>query len=156
MSDRRRFKLLHLRTVSAAVVLLMFLHGLSLCWSLNGEGMALLRLRERVTRDPFDALSNWIDNDRIVDHCSWFGVECSDGKVITLNLENLCLEGTLAPELGKLTYIKSIILRNNSFWGNIPMEIAELKELEVLDLGWNNFSGAFPSDFGSNLSLSIL
>ena len=48
------------------------------------------------------------------------------------------------------------ILRNNSFWGNIPVEIAELKELEVLDLGHNNFSGPFPPDIGNNLSLSIL
>lgn len=48
------------------------------------------------------------------------------------------------------------ILRNNSFCGNIPEEIGELKELEELDLGYNNFSGPFPSDIGNNHSLSIL
>lgn len=56
----------------------------------------------------------------------------------------------------KLTLLYCRILRNNSFSGNIPVELAELKELEVLDLGYNNFSGPFPSDIGNNLSLSIL
>ncbi|KAM7501771.1 hypothetical protein LguiB_000675 [Lonicera macranthoides] len=72
------------------------------------------------------------------------------------NLKDLCLGGTLAPELGKLTCLKSIILRNNSLWGNIPSEIGELQELEVLDLGYNNFSGPLPFNLGNNLSLSIL
>ncbi|KAI7987524.1 putative LRR receptor-like serine/threonine-protein kinase [Camellia lanceoleosa] len=76
-------------------------------------------------------------------------------RLQTMNLKDLCLEGTLAPELGKLTYIKLITLRNNSFRGNFSMEIGELKELEVLDLGYN-FSGPFLSNFGNNMSLSIL
>lgn len=48
------------------------------------------------------------------------------------------------------------ILRNNSFSGNIPAEIGELKELEELDLGCNNFSGPLPAEIGNNHSLSIL
>lgn len=48
------------------------------------------------------------------------------------------------------------ILRNNSFHGTIPREIGDLEDLEVLDLGYNNFTGPFPSDLGNNLSLSIL
>lgn len=48
------------------------------------------------------------------------------------------------------------ILRNNSFDGIIPSEIADLEELEMLDLGYNNFSGQLPSNLGNNLSLSIL
>lgn len=138
------------------VILLLFHRSLSFCWCLNSEGWALLRFRQRVVRDPFDALSGWNAEDGDIDPCSWFGIECSDGKVVILDLKNLCLEGALAPELGKLTHIKSIILRNNSFFGSIPKEMAELKELEVLDLGYNNFTGPFPSDFVNNLSLAIL
>lgn len=48
------------------------------------------------------------------------------------------------------------ILRNNSFSGIIPEGFGELKELEVLDLGYNNFSGPLPSDLGINESLTIL
>lgn len=49
------------------------------------------------------------------------------------------------------------ILRNNSFFGDIPKEILHLEELEVLDLGFNNFSGPFPSeDLANNPSLTTL
>ncbi|KAA3489497.1 inactive receptor-like serine/threonine-protein kinase [Gossypium australe] len=138
------------------LVLSLFDQNMSVSSSLNGEGLALLRLRERVVSDPFGALSNWKENDGEIDPCSWFGVKCSHGKVVILNLKDLCLVGSLGPEVGKLVYLKSIILRNNSFSGSIPKEVGELKELEVLDLGCNNFSGPFPPDFGNNLSLTTL
>ncbi|CAK9164174.1 unnamed protein product [Ilex paraguariensis] len=134
---------LKLRVAMILAALLVFHNNLNLCCSINSEGLTLLKFRERVIRDPFNALSNWNYVDGDLDPCSW-------------DLKNLCLEGTLTPELGKLAYVKSIILRNNSFSGNIPKEIGELKELEILDFGYNNFSGAFPSDLGNNLSLSIL
>ncbi|KAL2470997.1 Leucine-rich repeat protein kinase family protein [Abeliophyllum distichum] len=134
----------------------VFCYNLSFCWALNIEGMALLKFKERVSKDPFNALLSWNFSDGGSDSCSWFGVECSDDKIVTLNLRDLCLEGKLAPELRQLTYLKSIILRNNLFWGTIPEEIGELRELEVLDLGNNNFSGSLPSNFDKKLSLSIL
>lgn len=119
-------------------------------------GKALLKFKEGIFSDPFDALSNWVDDEVGVDPCNWFGVECLDGRVVVLNLKNLCLEGNLAHELGSLVHIKSIVLRNNSFYGIIPEGIVRLKELEVLDLGYNNFSGPLPKDIGSNISLAIL
>ncbi|MED6156800.1 hypothetical protein PIB30_017793 [Stylosanthes scabra] len=138
------------------VVVCFLLQNLGLCFTLNEEGKALLKLRERIVSDPFGALSNWVDDEAVFDPCNWFGVECSDGRVVVLNLKDLCLGGTLAPELVNLVHLKSIILRNNSFSGTIPEEIEELKELEVLDLGFNNFSGHIPVGLGSNTSLSIL
>lgn len=106
--------------------------------------------------DPYGALTSWRSCDTENNPCSWFGVECSDGKVVNLNLKDLCLEGTLAPEILSLTHIKSIILRNNSFSGIIPEGFGELEELEVLDFGYNNFSGPLPNDLGINHSLTIL
>ncbi|GMI79940.1 hypothetical protein HRI_001663300 [Hibiscus trionum] len=151
----KNWKLVRLRQEFQVVALLILSCQSLVCWSLNEEGLALLRLREKVVNDPFGALSDWKEQDGEVDHCSWFGVECSDGKVIALNLKDLGLEGTLAPELGTLVHMKSIILRNNSFTGTIPEGIRELKELEVLDLGYNNFSKLLPSELGSNPSLTI-
>ncbi|KAI4305335.1 hypothetical protein L6164_028706 [Bauhinia variegata] len=144
--------------VGFMVMLSLFSFNLkqSLCLALNDEGLVLLMVRDRIERDPFGGLSNWRGDGGVVDHCSWFGVECSDGKVVSLNLKDLCLQGTLPPEIGKLTHIKSIILRNNSFSGEIPEEIQQLKELEILDLGYNNFSGSFPSDLTKNPSLTVL
>ncbi|KAI3423525.1 Protein kinase domain-containing protein [Psidium guajava] len=72
------------------------------------------------------------------------------------NLRDLCLRGTLAPEIGNLVHIRAIILRDNTFSGVIPEEIGVLKELEVLDLGYNNFSGTLPYKLGNNFLLAIL
>ncbi|CAK8538339.1 unnamed protein product [Lathyrus sativus] len=148
-------------SLSAALWLIavwFFFLNLSLCcYSLNEEGNTLLKLKERITSDPFDALSNWVDDQVSLDPCHWFGVECSDREVVVLNLKDLCLEGTLSPELMNLVHVKSIILRNNSFYGTIPEEIVGLKELEILDLGYNNFSGNLDANFGHNISsLAIL
>ncbi|KAJ1426342.1 Serine-threonine/tyrosine-protein kinase, catalytic domain [Sesbania bispinosa] len=157
MSKNVKFSRLrdHCEALCFLAACLLFLN-LGLCCSLNEEGNALLKLKQRIMSDPFDALSNWIDDEAVVDPCNWFGVECSDGRVVVLNLKDLCLGGTLAPELVNLIHIKSIILRNNSFSGTIPEGIVDLKELEILDLGYNNFSGEVPENLGSNISLAIL
>ncbi|XP_043697825.1 inactive receptor-like serine/threonine-protein kinase At2g40270 [Telopea speciosissima] len=155
MGERWRLDKFRSRVV-VLLLMCLFNHNWELCLSLNEEGLALLRFREGVATDPFGALSNWNDDDGLNDPCSWFGVECSDGKVVVLNLKDLCLGGTLAPELGNLIHIKSIILRNNLFYGVIPKEFGELKELEVLDMGFNNFSGTLSFDIGDNLSPGIL
>ncbi|KAK8350122.1 hypothetical protein V6Z12_A06G187700 [Gossypium hirsutum] len=152
----KNWKFIRLKQGFGVGVLLFLLCQTLVCWSLNEEGLALLRLKDRVVNDPFCSLSSWKEEDGELDHCSWFGVECSDGKVVVLNLKDLCLEGTLAPELGSLAHIKSIILRNNSFTGIIPQGIGGLDELEVLDLGYNNFSAPIPPELGNNLSLTIL
>ncbi|CAI9787618.1 unnamed protein product [Fraxinus pennsylvanica] len=106
-------------------------------------GVALLRFKEGVESDPYGALSDWNEEVGVENPCSW-------------NLKDLCLRGTLAPDLGNLVHVKSMILRNNSFSGLIPEEIAKLNELEVLDLGYNNFSGQLPCHFINNFSIAIL
>ncbi|MCD9640756.1 hypothetical protein HAX54_026284 [Datura stramonium] len=138
-------------------LLLCLLHQeLSLCWSLNDEGLALLRFRERVESDPLGALSNWKDGDGVENPCTWVGVGCFNGNVVSLDLKDLHLCGTLAPDLARLVHLKFIILRNNSFTGLIPDEIVKLKQLEILDLGYNNFSQPLPSGLCNNPSLEIL
>ncbi|KAJ6893676.1 protein MALE DISCOVERER 2 isoform X1 [Populus alba x Populus x berolinensis] len=123
-------------------------------WSLTDEGSVLLKFRARVDFDPFGALANWNPND--IDPCSWTGVHCVAGKVQILDLSGLSLEGTLAPELGKLVNLRSLVLYRNHFTGTIPKEIGELKKLELLDLRNNNFSGAIPEEIGRLLSLKYL
>ncbi|KAJ0909468.1 putative protein kinase RLK-Pelle-LRR-VI-2 family [Helianthus annuus] len=128
----------HRLMILTLIVCLLCL-DLSVGLSVNDEGFSLLRFRDRVANDPFGALSNWKDDFGVPNHCSWFGVECSNGHVVALNLINMRLGGTLASELGNLAHIKSIILRNNSFYGMIPKKIRKLKKLKLLDLRYNNF-----------------
>lgn len=57
---------------------MIFLHSVSVA------GWALLRLRDKIESDPFGALRGWHEYDGESNPCSWFGVECSDGKVVVL------------------------------------------------------------------------
>uniref|UniRef100_A0A0D9WHK3 Protein kinase domain-containing protein n=1 Tax=Leersia perrieri TaxID=77586 RepID=A0A0D9WHK3_9ORYZ len=134
---------------------LWFLMAFELCASLNHEGAALLKFKEMIDADPYNALLDWDEGSTTP--CSWFGVECSgDGRVMALNLQNHGLTGVLSWEIGKLTYMHSLVLHNNSFYGVIPTEIGDLQELKVLDLGYNNFNGPFLSDLQNILSLEFL
>uniref|UniRef100_A0A1J3EQ79 Putative LRR receptor-like serine/threonine-protein kinase n=1 Tax=Noccaea caerulescens TaxID=107243 RepID=A0A1J3EQ79_NOCCA len=145
MSSDQRWRLL--RAAIPILFLLFFLpHNLTYGLCFSTEALALMKFKERIERDPFGALMNWEE----LPHCSWSGVVCSDdGRVVILNLRDLSLQGTLAPELGNLTHLKSLILRNNSFSGKVPEEVTELQELEILDLCDNNFGQRFT--FGRRL-----
>ncbi|KAL2340589.1 hypothetical protein Fmac_008529 [Flemingia macrophylla] len=131
-------------------ICLISMSGIKECLSLNDEGLALLEFRARITYDPYNALANWNPND--CDPCKWFGVHCLDGKVKKLELKALSLGGTLAPELGKLSHLNSLVLCKNSFSGAIPKELGDIPKLELLDLRENNLSRSIPSEIG-NMSL---
>lgn len=112
--------------------------------ALNGEGLALLELRASVEADPHGAFEDWDPMDN--NPCSWTGVQCFDGKVEILNLTGRGLAGTLAPEIGSLHRLKSLILPKNNFHGQIPREFGGLTALEVLDLSSNNLDGTIPEE----------
>ncbi|KAI4332546.1 hypothetical protein L6164_017446 [Bauhinia variegata] len=143
--------LMHLMKKKLCYIGLISLWGIRQCYSLNDEGLALLEFQGRINSDPYGALSNWNPSDS--DPCNWWGVKCVDGNVQMLDLKGLCLEGTLAPELGKLSHLKSIVLCKNKFYGTIPNELGDLTKLELLDLRENNFNGRIPTEIGKLLLL---
>ncbi|CAO2194136.1 unnamed protein product [Urochloa humidicola] len=112
--------------------------------SINGEGLALLELKAKVETDPHGAFQDWDPMDS--SPCSWSGVRCLDGKVEILNLTGQELVGTLAPEIGNLRRLKSLLLPKNNFRGWIPREFVGLSALEVLDLSSNNLDGTIPEE----------
>ncbi|XP_022140198.1 protein MALE DISCOVERER 2-like [Momordica charantia] len=128
--------------------------GIKLCFSLNDEGLALLAFRAQVTSDPRGALIDW--NLEENDPCRWSGVHCVGGEVHRLDLSGLMLKGTLTPELGRLSHLRSLILYKNCFFGTIPREIEGLTHLELLDLRDNNFSGTIPAEIGRITNLKCL
>ncbi|KAK7359211.1 hypothetical protein VNO77_01161 [Canavalia gladiata] len=155
-----------MRSLSKRIfVALISLLGIQSCSSLNDEGLALLKFRQRITSDPFGALENWNPND--CNPCKWLGVHCIDGEVQMLivylpiiacrDLTELSLEGTLAPEIGKLSHLKSLVLYKNNFSGTIPKELGDLDKLEFLDIRENNLTGSFPAAIGQmTLSKQLL
>ncbi|XVE88216.1 hypothetical protein DITRI_Ditri19aG0051000 [Diplodiscus trichospermus] len=122
--------------------------------AINSDGLALLEFRARIDSDPYGAFANWHSSDNTP--CMWVGVHCVDSKVQMLDLSAFSLEGTLAPELGKLSELRSLVLYKNHLSGAIPKEFGELTKLELLDLRETNLGGTIPPEIGKMLSLKRL
>ncbi|CAI7828059.1 unnamed protein product [Closterium sp. NIES-53] len=81
------------------------------------------------------------------------GVKCNANKeVIEISLRSLGLSGEVPPEIVQLNKLTWLDLGENSLHGNIPVDIANLPSLMVLNLCCNNIGGVIP-DLGrmSNL-----
>ncbi|XP_068667917.1 probable LRR receptor-like serine/threonine-protein kinase At1g06840 [Aristolochia californica] len=86
---------------------------------------------------------------------NWTGVICFNGSlndgylhVRELLLLNKNLSGTLAPELGQLSYMKILDFMWNKISGNVPKEIGSIKSLELLLLSGNQLTGPLPDELG--------
>ncbi|KAI3918830.1 hypothetical protein MKX01_042150 [Papaver californicum] len=145
------FQLLVRMSIFLLLILLLHIHE---CRSLNLEGATLLEFRATATKDPYGVLESWNPNDS--DPCTWFGVRCVNGEVRMLDLSGFSLEGTLAPKLGNLGHLRSLVLQKNQFTGYIPKEFGGLKNLEVLDLRANTLVGTIPVEIGQLQSLKQL
>ncbi|MCE7058649.1 T9SS type A sorting domain-containing protein [Dyadobacter sp. CY343] len=79
--------------------------------------------------------------------CSWNGVTCEGNRVVGLALSGEDVSGTIPKEIGNLTALKSLILPGGGFfqfqrptlYGSLPLEFANLVNLETLDLSANFF-----------------
>ena len=101
----------------------------------------------------------WADNtnwktDKPLD--DWYGVSANaDDRVDTLRLRYNFLTGAIPSELGDLSNLRTLSLRDNYYLtGAIPPELGSLRDLEHLHIGDNSLTGGeIPSELGdlSNL-----
>ncbi|KAK4487008.1 hypothetical protein RD792_006323 [Penstemon davidsonii] len=104
------------------------------------DEQSLLAIKAHIT-DPNNILAtNWSQGTSF---CTWIGVTCSrrHPRVTALNLFNMSLEGTVAKEIGNLSFLTYLNIRNNSFSGAIPIEIGNLRRLRVLQMSFNQLGG---------------
>lgn len=109
---------------------------------------SLLSLKAQITSKPNNILStNW---SRGTSFCTWTGVSCSrrHQRVTGLDLFNMSLEGTIAREVGNLSFLTYLSIADNSFRGVIPDEIGNLIHLRMLNLSFNQLGGNIPQSFG--------
>ncbi|KAL5814759.1 hypothetical protein ACOSQ4_025400 [Xanthoceras sorbifolium] len=115
------------------------------------DRLALLSIKSQL-HDPLGVTSSWNNS---VPLCQWTGVSCGPRhqRVIGLNLRNQSIGGPLSPFIGNLSFLRSIQLQENKFYGEIPHEVGLLSRLENLRLSNNSFSGTIPANLShcSNL-----
>jgi len=85
--------------------------------------------------------------------CTWTGITCAGGHVISLILINSNLSGSL-PSFSGLTSLQILDLPTNNLSGSLP-SFSGLTNLQRLDLFGNHLSGSLPS-FNGLTSLQVL
>jgi Leucine-rich repeat (LRR) protein len=95
-----------------------------------------------------------------------FGVVCnnaatsrhgkSNWEVTEIHLGGISLDGYIPEELGLLTGLEKLVLRDNYLKGRIPKSLGGMTHLKVLDLSGNQFMGSIPIELGSLVQLESL
>jgi len=91
--------------------------------------------------------NNWLEGDE----CSnmvWTGISCNDDNTIrAIAFDNAGLQGTLPYEIGALTMLENILIKNHPLLsGPIPTGLGNLQFLGQLGLYNNALTGEIPGD----------
>ncbi|CAL5363836.1 unnamed protein product [Camellia sinensis] len=107
------------------------------------DWLSLLAIKAKIIEDPLYVLSSWNDS---MHFCQWQGVTCSrrHQRVTALDLHSRELVGSISPHLGNLTFLRELLIQNNSFGDEIPPEIGRLPRLQILQLSNNLIGGQIP------------
>ena len=109
--------------------------------NINTDQSSLLAFKAHITNDPHNLLgNNWTASTSV---CNWVGITCDsqNSRVKVLNLSSMSLTGTIPPHIGNLSFLVHLSVRDNHFHGSLPTELVQLRRLEILNLGFNNFTG---------------
>ena len=133
--------------------------------SLEGDRLTLVALYNSAGGGSWTNKTGWVVPGSAGDNpCGWYGITCSGGRVTSLDLSNNNMGGTLPPEIGELSELKSLNLGFSTDFGipfsllggAIPTQLGNLTKLEYLDLSGNDFTGSIPSSIGNLLQLTYL
>ncbi|XP_060210326.1 probable LRR receptor-like serine/threonine-protein kinase At3g47570 [Lycium barbarum] len=135
------------------LLLLCCMHG----YLAADDQSALLAFKSQITSDPFAVLAkNWTQGTSF---CNWIGISCSTKhhqRVTKLFLRSFGFRGSIAKEIGNLSFLSFLDIANNTFIGEIPDEIGRLRRLKYLSLQMNNLTGQIPQSLGFLTRLQVL
>ncbi|XAR57958.1 Non-specific serine/threonine protein kinase [Bertholletia excelsa] len=123
------------------------------------DQLALLAFKAAIKHDPYNVLENWTTS---ADFCAWAGVSChrTRRRATILRLPHFGLVGTISPLIGNLSFLRVLVLGNNSFHGHIPPEFGQLRRLDsllqILSLAANFLTGGIPTELGTLSELTKL
>uniref|UniRef100_J3N842 Protein kinase domain-containing protein n=2 Tax=Oryza brachyantha TaxID=4533 RepID=J3N842_ORYBR len=91
---------------------------------------------------PYELAKTWTGNNPC--NPAWSGVVCASSDVVTINLSNKNLSGTISPAFANLTRLGRLDLSNNNITGVIPDALNTLPSLTVLNVANNGLTGQVP------------
>ena len=123
----------------------------------NGEATdraALVALYNATSGPNWTINTNWLTTAALSE---WYGVTTDvDGRVTHVYLAQNELNGELPVELGDLTNLQILYLNQNMLSGAIPVALGKLTNLEQLSLSQNMLSGEIPAALGDLTNLQSL
>ncbi|PSS02903.1 Leucine-rich repeat receptor-like serine/threonine-protein kinase [Actinidia chinensis var. chinensis] len=151
------------------VLTLFFLFGSSASTSLISDFHALITVKQGF-EFPEPGLSTW-NSSNPTSVCSWVGVKCFKGRVVSLDLSDMNLYGSVSSvflsldkltelslagnnftgeiKIGNLSSLRSLNISNNQFYGGLDWDYSSLEDLEVFDAYNNNFTTSLPLGISS-------
>ena len=115
---------------------------------------ALVALYNATSGPNWTINTNWLTTAALSE---WYGVTTDvDGRVTHVYLAQNELNGELPVELGDLTNLQILYLSQNMLSGAIPAALGDLTSLQQLDISQNGLSGEIPAALGDLSSLQIL
>ena len=94
--------------------------------------------------DGWETKTNWLNGNPCWNY--WHGVECTNGKIVSIALTHNKLNGTLPCMLGCVSTLRRLYLMGNSIRGLIPPKYGQLTCLEDLGLSDNQLSWTLPAE----------
>ncbi|KAL7174988.1 hypothetical protein ACSBR2_028736 [Camellia fascicularis] len=126
----------------------------SLTGKQGSEATAPLTWKASLHNQSQTLLSSWVRSN----HCSWVGIGCNKaGRVAHIDLHGYGLKGTLSNlNFSSFPHLLTLELFNNSLYGTIPSHIGSLWRLTYPALSLNNLFGTIPTKIGQLTNLRIL
>ncbi|KAG6419707.1 hypothetical protein SASPL_116217 [Salvia splendens] len=115
----------------------------------------LLMLKSSLVGPSGSGLNDWVapSSSSPTAHCSFSGVTCgADARVISLEITNTPLFGTLPPEIGLLWGLVNLTLTAANVTGALPREFGMLSSLKRVNLSSNAFSSGIPDEMVAKLT----
>lgn len=117
------------------------------------ECYALEALYNSTNGEGWTNASGWFELDN---PGAWFGINVLNGHVSSINLPENNLSGPIPTELAQLSELQSLQVYDNYLTGEIPGSIGNLAQLKTLALSYNEFTGQIPVELGNLSGLEII
>eukprot|EP01018_Ginkgo_biloba_P025405 Gb_34605 [translate_table: standard] len=146
------------------LVLIDYVRGAEM-GSLLRDAEALISFKKGVEEDPHGVLDGWKirKDDKVINPCTWYGVNCSQWRVKRVDLSNAGLAGTLWIDglVSMLDKLDALVLKGNNFSGNLSSKQHQIVgkgcSVSTVDLSENRLSGSLPIYFLSSCqNLAVL
>ncbi|KAI3448352.1 hypothetical protein Pfo_005017 [Paulownia fortunei] len=120
--------------------------------SLISDFHALIALKQGFQYSNL-AISTW-NSSNPTSVCSWSGIKCYHDRVVSLNISNMALYGSVSPDISSLDELMELSIDGNNFTGEIKIE--NMSSLWFLNISNNQFNGNLDWNYSSLANLEVL